>query len=105
MYKSPISINFDSVLNDIRDGVDNSILKAVTTYNVDITKEELEKALAYDREQYEVGYKDGKQEGYSDGYTKGYNIGYYDGIYNGFEQAINLLKGRLHEILEERNLL
>lgn len=39
--------------------MENGILKAVQRYNIDVDKEELLKALKYDREQYDKGYQDG----------------------------------------------
>lgn len=55
MYKSPIEI----VHSQLRIQQENYILKAVQEYNITVDKEELLKALQYDREQYEKGFADG----------------------------------------------
>lgn len=49
--------------------------------NIDIDKEELVKALEYDRDQYYTGYDDG----------------YNDGLIDGATEAINMLKKELLE--------
>ena len=51
-YKSPIEIAFDKVSYE----VENNIYNAVQKYNINVDKKELEKALRYDRQQYEAGY-------------------------------------------------
>ena len=53
-YKSPI----DLIQTQISNAVDNAIYKAVVNVGVDVDKNELIKALAYDRGQYMQGYKD-----------------------------------------------
>ena len=55
MYKSPI----DVLQKQIRLQYENDILKAVQEYSITVDKEELLKALQYDREQYEKGFADG----------------------------------------------
>ena len=57
-YESPIHM----VTNDIRLKVENKIAKAVLDVGIDVNKEELLKALRYDREQYDKGYRDGINE-------------------------------------------
>ena len=56
MYKSPIEITE----KQMRMEFDDCIWKAVQDYAVSVDKEELIKALRYDRDQYEKGYADGK---------------------------------------------
>ena len=55
MYKSPIDVIADQLRIQYEDGV----LKAVQNYDINVDKEELLKALQYDREQYEKGFADG----------------------------------------------
>ena len=55
MYKSPIEI----ITENVKMEVDNGVYKAVTQYGVDVDRDELIKALSYDREQYEKGFRDG----------------------------------------------
>ena len=53
MYKSPIEI----VQEQLKTQLDNKILFRVTQeIGINIDKDELLKALAYDRQQYEKGY-------------------------------------------------
>ena len=40
---------------------EDNILRAVQNYGIIVNKEELIKALAYDRDQYDKGYQDGLQ--------------------------------------------
>ena len=56
MYKSPIDI----IEKQMRMEFDDGIWKTVQDYAVSVDKEELIKALRYDRDQYEKGYADGK---------------------------------------------
>lgn len=42
--------------------MDGEILKAVQNVGVDVSKDELIKALKYDRGQYQKGYEDGKED-------------------------------------------
>ena len=62
MYKSPIDVTvFDSVndvVNDINGKLDEAIMMKVKTC-VNVDKDALIKALKYDRNQYEKGYRDG----------------------------------------------
>ena len=55
MYKSPIEV----ITENVKKEVDNGVYKAVTQYGVDVDRDELIKALCYDREQYEKGFRDG----------------------------------------------
>ena len=59
MYESPVNV----VYNQMRTEVDNHIFKAIVNVGVDVNKEELIKALQYDRGQYDKGYKDGYEDG------------------------------------------
>jgi hypothetical protein len=54
-YESPIQI----AIGQMRMEHDNNIYRAVQEYGVDVDKDELIKALRYDRGQYEKGYVNG----------------------------------------------
>lgn len=56
MYQSPI----DVIYGDIEVKFENSILSAVRKVDINVDKDELLKALKYDRDQYKKGYEDGK---------------------------------------------
>lgn len=61
MYKSPIEVITASMQTDL----ENQILSSVLKTDVIVDKEELIKALNYDRDQYQKGYADGKAEALS----------------------------------------
>lgn len=68
MYKPPIEILEKQLNNNyskqLVDNYENKICKRIEyVMNVKINKEELIKALEYDRESYNNGYKDGYKEG------------------------------------------
>lgn len=56
MYESPIEI----FSNQIRLEQDGNIYKAVLEQDIIVDKDELIKALRYDRDQYDKGYRDGR---------------------------------------------
>lgn len=58
MWKSPIEIA-EEITKQIDMDFENGIIKAVQRVGIDVDKEELLKALQYDRGQYEKGYQDG----------------------------------------------
>lgn len=65
MYKSPIELVVNQVQNLMLEQQENQVFQAIQKTGVIVDKEELQKALKYDREQY--------QNGYNDGYTDGAN--------------------------------
>ena len=54
-YVSPIK----QIVSEMQMEYENGVLKAVQQYGFHVNKEELTKALLYDREQYDKGYEDG----------------------------------------------
>lgn len=58
-YKSPIAVVQKMGDTQIGKTIDGEIMKAVFEIGVIVDKDELLKALEYDREQYKKGYKDG----------------------------------------------
>ena len=58
-YESPIEINY----GEMQTAYENGILKVVWKYDIHCDKEELLKALAYDRDQYRKGYEDAQRTG------------------------------------------
>lgn len=54
MYESPIEI----IQTQLRTAVEDNIYKAIQSYDVVVDKDELIKALSYDRDQYAKGYAD-----------------------------------------------
>lgn len=58
MYESPITI----ISNGIQLSLEDKVYKAVEQIGIKVDKDELIKALKYDRKQYEKGYADAKTE-------------------------------------------
>ena len=58
MYESPIELLTSTYLKELSNKQDEEILQCVIETGVKVDKEELIKALAYDRNQYDVGYSD-----------------------------------------------
>ena len=62
MYNSPIELIVDEITHQIVKQKDENIYQAVLSYIPNVDKEELLRALQYDRNQYEKGYMDGKAD-------------------------------------------
>lgn len=56
-YKSPINIIQEKITTDF----DNEVLKSVINVGIKVNKDELIKALEYDRNQYLQGYEQAKE--------------------------------------------
>lgn len=65
MYESPIEIT-SSIANEIKQEFENHVLRTVHLLEINVDREELIKALNYDRDQYnkgyDVGFENGKKE-------------------------------------------
>ena len=63
MYQSPIEITrtVDDIVTKINEKQDETIVHACMRVGVNVDKDELLKALNYDRHQYEKGYADGRR--------------------------------------------
>lgn len=62
MYKSPVELLCDEILSEIVKQEEEEILRVVVNYIPNVDKDELIRALQYDRQQYEQGYADGKRD-------------------------------------------
>ena len=62
MYESPINM----IISKLCTNLESDCLQAVQRYGFDVDKEELAKALNYDRNQYEKGHKDGYNKAIDD---------------------------------------
>ncbi len=60
MYESPIDMLIADIQHQIAEQQDEQIYNAVVSVGINVDKEELIRALQYDRQQYELGYADGK---------------------------------------------
>ena len=58
-YKSPISMECRRMVDEINAGVEGRIFTAIAEVGVHVNREELIKALSYDRDQYHKGFSDG----------------------------------------------
>ena len=63
MYESPIDMfSVTEYVHHIDDQLENAVYEAITKVGINVNKEELIRALQYDRDQYDKGYKDGLNE-------------------------------------------
>lgn len=63
MYESPITQFVDKVMTQIiKTEEDNLMYEVQQATGYEINKEELIKALNYDRDQYQKGYEDGRKD-------------------------------------------
>lgn len=62
MYENPLSRIYEEIQTKIIEHEENQILQAVQNCGITVDKEELTRALMYDRQQYEKGYADAKAE-------------------------------------------
>ena len=59
MYESPVNLIFQDIERQIVQTQEQTILNAISKCDVVVDKDELIKAINYDRNQYSKGYKDG----------------------------------------------
>ena len=59
-YESPIEIAIRQMRIEQEKKIEGEVMKAIQDYGITIDKDELIRALQYDRGQYDKGYKDGK---------------------------------------------
>ncbi len=62
MYESPIELIISEIQTKLVEEKERRILKGVQNIGINVDKDELIKALAYDRGQYEKGYADRDKE-------------------------------------------
>lgn len=61
-YVSPITVKLHEIQRNYNRKLDTLILNEIRKYDVKVDKDELVKALKYDRNQYEKGYANGKKD-------------------------------------------
>ena len=61
-WESPIKLDYTPFWEQIVDAQENAIYKAVLKVNISVDREEMVKALKYDRNQWKRGYQDGKMD-------------------------------------------
>lgn len=62
MYESPINLIFQDIETQMVQKEEQMILNAIRKCDVVVDKNELIKAIEYDRNQYSKGYKDGVKD-------------------------------------------
>ncbi len=106
-YKPPISVIYEQVEKDF----DNAVFGAVLNVNINVDREDLIKALKYDRGQYNKGYNDGCKataKGIFDSIfetlcvfaTKGKSEEYNEG----FLEAVSQIDERLQKLAKEKGV-
>lgn len=80
-YKSPIEL----IMGQLQTSIEDQIFSAVQQVGINIDKEELIKALNYDREQYQRGYHDKDAEITRCKNCKYYSIEDHYGNFYGYE--------------------
>ena len=101
-YKSPITrIMRDIQTQIIQDG-ENQVFQAVQNCDVIVNREELIKALQYDRGQYEKGYKDGAIEELEKIKRKQI-LRLNEGFDFGIAEALNIIDEELSELKGKKN--
>lgn len=61
MYEPPITQYTTDIQTKVENQLENHLMEILFGLGFDVDKEELIKALQYDREQYQKGFKDGKE--------------------------------------------
>ena len=100
-YKSPISRIMSDIQTQIIQEGENQVFQAVQKCNVEVDREELIKALQYDRGQYEKGYKDGAIEELEKTKRK-LILRLNEGFDFGITEALNIIYEELSELKEEK---
>ncbi len=63
-YESPIEILYNDFQNGFENDIEKNVISTCISYGIIVDKDELIKALQYDRAQYDKGYKRGFKDGY-----------------------------------------
>ena len=63
MYESPINMEYEDFVYAVQEEVERNVLLAVQKIHISVDRDELIRALQYDRQQYEKGYADGYYDG------------------------------------------
>lgn len=64
MYESPVYIVQEQLANQMRLLHEDHIYRTILAYDIQVNKDELLRALRYDRHQYQKGFVDGGRDGY-----------------------------------------
>lgn len=61
-YQSPIEIIYNQIQCDFEKQLEKNVIQAVQSYGIKVDRDELIKALQYDRRQYEKGFEDARKQ-------------------------------------------
>lgn len=91
MYESPINLVVQDITTQMKQEEEKMILEAIRKYGVVVDKEELIKALEYDRNQYSKGYKDGVNDVLDKIRAEIEEAKTYDGVYIGRAYVLEII--------------
>ena len=91
MYESPVNV----IYGEMQTQIEGDIFKAIQNVGIDVNKEELIKAMQYDREQYSKGYSDGYAKGIDDLVNGLLNWKSQDEEYKSFSDVCNEIAEQL----------
>lgn len=110
-YVSPITVEIRQIQRNYNRKLDTLIINEIRKYDVKVDKDELVKALKYDRNQYEKGYADGEKEATReilqevyDTFAKKVANGFPNRLYDDFTSQVVKIIANRHGIELERNL-
>lgn len=101
MY-DPIVKIYEYAASQFNMHIENEVFSIIKRYNIDVDKDELIRALAYDRKQYEMGYSDGVRDFYTKLIARLTTVGSF--VFFGeqkFAHIYQILQEELDEILSE----
>lgn len=92
-YISPLELTIRRISEELIEKQEGQVLQAIYEQGITVNKEELIKALAYDRHQYEQGFRDG-QKSMKEALKKAIKENCENACpYNDFEDLIDNLTG------------
>ena len=101
MYQSPIDIVYKDIQMQVKEQADKQIYEAVQQCEISVDKDELIKALQYDRGQYEKGYRDALSviEEIKAEIDEQYDIAWRDNVYRaeGLEMAEEIIDKHMNK--------
>ena len=88
-YESPLQLIYNELGQRIEKSIADNAVRVVQEYGFNVDRDELIKALRYDRGQYDVGY------------LKGYDKGYIDGQIDAMPTKTNITEFSTDDLLAE----
>ncbi len=63
-WESPLEVKMKEIRHKVDESIENMTMQAIMDVGIEVNREELIKAMQYDRDQYSKGYKNGYNAGY-----------------------------------------